>query len=88
MLFCDMSCHDTQMMAVTHLSLQNVIVEGHCLLACTNVGVVILTHLLYKCCDKYCLTAVLDCFVSFQMSSSFQDSGRAVCTGINWSVQT
>ena len=51
MLLCDMSCHATQMMAVMHLSLQNVVDEGHWLLA---AGVVILTQLLYKCCDKYC----------------------------------
>ena len=73
MLLCDMSCHATQMMAVTHLSLQNVVDEGHWLLACTSAGVVILTQLLYKCCDKYCLTAILDCFVNFQMSSSCRD---------------
>ena len=71
-LLCD-SCYATQMMAVTHLSLQNVVDEGHWLLACTSAEVVILTQLLYKCCDKYCLTAILDCFVSFQMSSSCQD---------------
>ena len=68
MLLCDMSCYATQMMAVTHLSLQNVVDEGHWLMACTSAEVVILTQLLYKCCDKYCLTAILDCFVSFQIS--------------------
>ena len=36
MLLCDMSCYATQMMAVTHLSLQNVVDEGHWLLACTS----------------------------------------------------
>ena len=58
MLLCGMSCHDTQLMA---LSLQNVVVKGRWLLACTSVGVVILN------------IAILDCFVSSQMSSSCQD---------------